>query len=430
MSLKEITDKEKKILEVLATKGLKTYYELYAKKTYYNSHTKKKEKIGSSSTVWKGLEKLKKMGLVVKLKSPRKEKGQKGRERKPYKLTLMGLLLAFFYGSLERYINKIADGFKEILPLVFGKWKYFIEQGAKDIVKKHLVSVMKLCAFEYLRFLMEIKQHDETKDRRYPSFHEKIREKWKKEKTWAIRITDVFLYYGLESEHLSRFFRYEKPGEIGYKVLSFDEQSKLNSIIRNDEELRLYKLALQRREAKNYIWKAKLYRPEHFKMPIQIEEKIIERLFFKLWKRDPYDEIINAIYDEDYFTTAFKLTELYVEFPFEDANETIRAVPQFILHLIEIQNPLINLAITTARQKHEKLPDNVKRYLDKASLDAMSAYYFFKLEPVKVWDQTFYRIRRREKRIERLKNKPEEAKAEALKRARMLLEQVKAEGLL
>ena len=425
MSLNDIiTNKEKKILEVLATKGLKTYYDLYAKK---------KENIGSSSTVWQGLKKLENMNLIEQKGSGEEPSGKeswRGRRKKYYGLTLFGLLLAFLYGSLEKYIEGIADRFKDDLPLVFGKWKYFIKQRARDIIKKHLVSAMKLCAFEYLRFLMEIKEHNEIKDRKYLSLHEKIREKWKKEKPWAVRITDVFLYYGLEREHLGEFFRYKKAGEIGYKVLSFDEKSKLNSIIENDEELHLYKLMLQRREAKKYVLKGKLYRSEFFGRPIEIEGRLIERLFFRLWKRDPYDEIINALYEEDYFTAGFKLTEQYVGFPFEDANEATLAIPQFILHLIEIRNPLIGLAITTARQKHEKLPDDIKEYLDEAGLEALSTFYFFALEPVKVWDQTFYRIRRREKRIERLKNKPEEAKAEALKWASIILEQVKAEGLL
>jgi len=404
--------KEKEFLQILAKKGPKTYYDLYAKR---------RENIASSSTVWEAKKHLHKLNLI-KEKKPKVEIVT-GRERKYYDLTLMGLFLAFEYDPIEN-VDKIADRFRKELPLVFGKWHYFKEQGAKDIVRKHLVNVMKICAFEYQRFLEGVEQRDE-KYRRYSSLLEKMEEKWMKERAWAARITDLFLYRGLETEHLVQLSRDKTLSKVGYGVLSFEEKAKLNSAIENDEELRLYKMMLQRRDAKEYLEKAKRYgyaRPEFVRMPAKIEERLIERSVFRLLKKpDPYYEIIDAIFNQDFFVAALKLTEQYVGFPFEN-EEAVAGVPQFLRLLIERIFPQIGKEIMEARKNRGKLREDVKKYLDEVSLQLLSASYFYGFEPVKVWDQTFHRMYPHKKRLEKLENEPKKAKAVALKWARIMRE--------
>jgi predicted ArsR family transcriptional regulator len=76
----QLTDKEEQIIFVLATKGFKTYYDLF-----------KKEGI-SSSTAWKHLDNLTKKGLV----EVKKEEAFRirGRKKKLYGLTFRGLIQA------------------------------------------------------------------------------------------------------------------------------------------------------------------------------------------------------------------------------------------------------------------------------------------------------------------------------------------------
>ena len=112
MSLDDITKKEKKIVETLATKGLKTYYELYAEK---------KENIGSSSTVWKGLKKLEDLNLIKlrKEEEPHGKESWRGRKRKHYGLTFKGILYALNLGFItpeEGYETRIRN--KASIPVI------------------------------------------------------------------------------------------------------------------------------------------------------------------------------------------------------------------------------------------------------------------------------------------------------------------------
>lgn len=403
------------------------------KKEGYNLHELAKKtsiekdgepKIYSYPAVRKYMPELVKKGLVKKIR----EGTYHGHKTTWYDITIMGMMTSFLRHDILKSMYRISRAFENELPLVFGKWDYFIEQGAKDIITKHLVKTMQICAFEYQRFLDYVKEYPEAKDRRYFPFFKRHRERWMKERAWATRITDLFLYYALETEYLMQFSREGTLGKSGYGDLSYEETSKLKSVIDRDKNLHLYKMMLQRRDAEKHLEKSKRYqhaRPEFFRMPIKIEERLRERLLFRLvLKHDPYNEIIDAVFDEDFFTAALKLTEQYVGFPFEAAKEAVAAVPQFLLNLLRMRNPILDLAMMEAERKHEKYPDDVKEYLDEVSLKAMAAQYFydFKSDPVKVWDLTFYQIFRQEKRLEKLKNEPKKAKAVALEWARIMRE--------
>ena len=280
-------------------------------------------------------------------------------------------------------------------------------------------------ASQYRHFLSLLYQSGvvfEVGEQQYAGLLDKWKENQRSEEKWAVRITEEFLYYGIEAPNpveyiLRKMLDEEFPEDRivpEYTVLTSDEQSELRSIIDKDEDLHLYRLILEKRE-KDIHYERTLRFMGTKKSPYETFNKVHERLAFRLHHiPDPYDEIAEAICNEDYFTASLKLYELYVGSPFESETKAIEAIPQFLLGLLMVRRPLIVLD-RIRLHKGKKLKEETKNYLDKSSIEALSAHYFYYLEEVRVWNQTFYRIKPHKERIEKLKNNPEEVKAEALR---------------
>jgi len=91
-------------------------------------------------TVLRHLKLLEDYGMIKHRKEPSK-KG--GKERKIFVLTAMGLMQALRFEYEQdrieiKNIDQFADTYKELLPLIFGKWKLFKKYRLKDLVARRL----------------------------------------------------------------------------------------------------------------------------------------------------------------------------------------------------------------------------------------------------------------------------------------------------
>ena len=108
-----------KILMSLS-EGPKTFYDLT-----------KREKIASNSTVLNALRELVRIHEV-------KEEQAGSRGRKPYSLTHEGLILVLYTPKGWEQLDTIAEGQSELLPLIFGKWHFYEENGLKEEISIRL----------------------------------------------------------------------------------------------------------------------------------------------------------------------------------------------------------------------------------------------------------------------------------------------------
>jgi len=121
-------DVEKRILSILARKGISWSYDIW-----------EKEKVATRKAVEKALKRLKNERLIEVAGFEKR-----GTIKTLYKLTMFGLFVAFFSEETWEHIDKVAERQEDKLPLIFGKWNYFEEKGVKERVvesmRSHLFS--------------------------------------------------------------------------------------------------------------------------------------------------------------------------------------------------------------------------------------------------------------------------------------------------
>jgi len=415
-----ISPTEKEILKVLIEKP-RTYYSLW----------KHDEVARSNKTVLQALRKLLTKNLIKKI-GEKESSGSSlgGRKKKFYGPTLFGVLVAFSHNLLStEHVDYLVDTFKNDLPLVFGEWNYFVEQGVEEIVKKHLVNSIKHFGNEYLKFKF-VQRFKEMK-----IIPERYQREWSNEKYWAIKVTDMFLYYGLKFKDRNELTLQgsleELEKDLGI-ILSINEKSKHERTIRENKKLRLYVMMLAKHEMHSnrlrmFEWGDPEMAGDLHRSPELIRDKLIETLIWKLHKRkNPIIEIVDAIYKKDYFTAAFELHKLYRAFPFENDVEMTWALFQIVFFMIKMRFPKIKKASFLQKIKGLKPPKEIIEHLDKAYLEILAASYFFKFEPpIKVWGHTFYRVVPHEERIKMLQENREQTKKEALVFAHKRLKEIR-----
>ena len=96
-------------------------------------------------TVLRHLQALEQYGFIALARTEQAKKN--GKDRKIYTLTLQGLseLMGVVSRKMRDQVDvdsltKIAGNFKHLLPLVFGKWEFFMEHGVRNVVVERLVS--------------------------------------------------------------------------------------------------------------------------------------------------------------------------------------------------------------------------------------------------------------------------------------------------
>ena len=131
-----ITPTDEKILMTLAMGEPKTYYDLW-----------KHEKVASSNkTVLQALRGLLTTKLIViKHKEIASGQGLGGRNKKFYGLTETGLLQTLMFEEAWRHIDKIAYKQADKIPLIFGKWSFFIEKGVRNMIVRRCMDAT--CVF-------------------------------------------------------------------------------------------------------------------------------------------------------------------------------------------------------------------------------------------------------------------------------------------
>jgi hypothetical protein len=129
------------ILAVIALKGYKCYDDLYlSRPASLGGKIKEREELGSQSTVYYWLKQLERCKLIRVYK--------KIGDKTLYDLTLPGLLVALSFEPLSNHVDKIVAHHAGKLPLILGKWDFFVDTKVVGIVKERMK--------EYLSFPPEV----------------------------------------------------------------------------------------------------------------------------------------------------------------------------------------------------------------------------------------------------------------------------------
>ena len=146
----DLTETENKILNNLAEKGSRTYYDIY-----------KKEKLCSSSTAWNLIKNLEKNGYVEVKKEETTE--VRGRKKKFYSLTLRGLSTALSKRPGWKHIDIIVKQQESLLPLIFGKWQHF----KKYVDNKNMTDALRyvmLLSFPIVDLITDFESKEYTRE--------------------------------------------------------------------------------------------------------------------------------------------------------------------------------------------------------------------------------------------------------------------------
>jgi hypothetical protein len=129
------------ILAYIALNGPKRFSDLLSKvpTSSYRGSNKQRAKLGSSGAVHPPLEQLKKSKLIKPLQSGNEE---------TYDLTLSGLLIALSFKPLWSHIDKVIQYHAKKLPLLLGKWDWFVHVEEKLNIR--MVRIAKERMQEYL----------------------------------------------------------------------------------------------------------------------------------------------------------------------------------------------------------------------------------------------------------------------------------------
>jgi len=140
---------EKKILLALAREGAKSY-------TQFKDE---KQVARSNKTILYTLKKLEYLKLI-KFKQP-ETKGPYifGRRPKFYNLTLLGLLYTLLDEDTWQYIDEIAKCQREHLPLIFGEWKFFNNEGIIEEIIIRFKSALLKIAPGFISYISHSRQY-------------------------------------------------------------------------------------------------------------------------------------------------------------------------------------------------------------------------------------------------------------------------------
>lgn len=139
---KALTDAESKILITIAEKGEKTYKQLFEKENIANSNR----------TILYSLKHLEYMELITSKIGKNERSSSRGRKSTYYNLSSDGLILSLYYmlkldDQEQNYfelIEKIALKQKKLLPLIFGKWKFFKKHNMNEVATLRLYATLKI----------------------------------------------------------------------------------------------------------------------------------------------------------------------------------------------------------------------------------------------------------------------------------------------
>lgn len=216
----QLSASEKRLLKLFAKKGETTVYTLYAKvdTTFPRGTAESATKALSS----KGL-----------IKFIREEK-HKPKNKMYYDISLSGLML--FLSAKENWsdfdvISDVARTHPKLIPLVFGNWEYFVNEGVRD---------------EVIKRLKKLFSHEETARRLYfcsrgllfPETSELSEED-------AMRISDLVVGY-----EIAKYIIFQGLDPYWYNIYEFkiDGKPKINPDIK-----RWVNLLVGKEELKKYI---------------------------------------------------------------------------------------------------------------------------------------------------------------------------------
>ena len=397
-------DTTQKILKMLALQREKAQYDLPEELEIHYS------------TVFRQLKKLEKKNLVKVVKTEKARK--RGKDKKFFGLTLLGWLTCYGQNILTtEYIPNLVEAFKDEVPLILGKWDYFKNEGVEKIAEKHLVNTLKICEFKYQAEVMKGERVNKSNSicDKDPS------DKLISERMLAAEVTDVFLFFALTSKYSSEYRGLFAP-------LSHFDEIRLKEVLNRNKQLNFYRTQMGRRlewshldfefefsssilgknkEFCDYPWQ-KFFDSE------KCNRKLIDMLFMKLDKerdfKTPFEKIVNAVFDGNYFSATFEMCKLYEAYPFVSVDEIHNKLFTIIefLAIERIKQKTRNLHLTP-----EKYREEYTKCLRKATLEILAALQLFKIKFTQVWVTIFGQLTLNVS-LKRFEQNKEQSKAEAL----------------
>jgi len=350
------------------------------------------EKLGKAySTIFIKLKKLEQKKLVKVVRTQTSKK--RGKPKKIFGLTLFGWLICYGQNVLTaEHIPRLVEAFKDEVPLVFGKWDYFKKESVEKIAEKHLMNTMKICEFKHQSELIKNERIKKSFKSSKTMCNKDSFNKLFSEKYLAAEITDVFLFFGLTVECSIEY-------DALINSLSDSERIKLREVFNRNKQLNFYRTWIgrnpkwshlnfdfefsgsisdgERKEFFDYPWQ-KFFDSEKYnrKLIDMVEWKLDQESGFKT----PFDKIVNAIFEDDYFSATFELCKLYEIYPFISVDEIYN----------KIFTCMQFLAIYIKTIKHKtKYHNDYKKSIDKATLEILAALHFFDIKTTQVWFMTF-----------------------------------------
>ena len=414
-----------KILKLLALQREKAQYDIPEElKIHY-------------STVFRQLKKLEKKNLVKVVRT--EEARKRGKDKKFFGLTLLGWLTCYGQNILTiEHISNLIVTFKEEIPLVLGKWDYFKKEGVEHIAEKHLLNTMKICEVKHQAEIMKRERIIKRCPRLVPDPVSKydIEQQVGSERMLAVDITDVFLFFGLTRKYISEYRGIFDPLQL------FDE-IRLKEVFNRNRQLNFYRTQIGRRiewshldfnlEFSNSILSE---HKEYFDYPWQkffnsekYNQKLINMLFWKLDResgsKTPFEKVVNAVFEGDYFSATFEMCKLYEAYNFQSIEEIYNKVFTCIefLAIERIKNKLRNQTRRITPKQHR---EKYVKYLRKASLEICSAFQLFEIAFTKTWFLTFGQLTSKITLQEFEKNK-DKIKAELLAFTKSLIKENNSE---
>jgi len=184
------------------------------------------KKIGKDyRTVLRHLKEMESRHLIILTRTEPAKKG--GKDRKIYRLTLIGLFIILQELSseeLDKKIDEIAKNFAHELPLVFGKWEHFNKHGFREKAISQLKAIP-LGHFLFVQYL---------NNSRFPQYYRQL-------KTGT---THMFCFLELRMMHNDvvngKFIEFSIIEDLEFQAKQFEEIERWLRMLMLDVDLRKY----------------------------------------------------------------------------------------------------------------------------------------------------------------------------------------------
>jgi hypothetical protein len=237
----ELEKSEKRVVEYLLIHGVASRYEM-------------SEKGKSYSGIFNAVKSLQEAKLI-KFTNSKKAERNPNIEVKQYQLTLTGLVLTcalLLDWSNGTKLNKVIEAHQDDLPLVFGKWKHFVQEGKEQGAAERLHDAIDMHANRLLEMRdFRTAESEATKEwcRRWRASGESSFMDTEYQVTRYFLLRDYTIPPVLQIRHISQV-KHENIKEEGKRLLKLSDEWR--DVCLKDPEIRVFCESIRKRLVQNY----------------------------------------------------------------------------------------------------------------------------------------------------------------------------------